>query len=251
MKISHLVVNGCSFTFCQGLKHPEKEGWPTLLANKLGVPVVNLAARGSGNDGIMRRSTKYFFKNLPYNNNPFYITAWSMALRREEFVEYNRDTYFDDYLSLVVGGDLDIEQFHVRNLSFKGKVELEYKKLMYWATLSNLFENNNVNYFMTDYFPTGDYDISQSIQENYKELYVYVRKNTNRMVDFSYLTEEFEKLPCNHDGYEAQHVIAEYVYNQMLHKFGEIEVVKQEYESIKNHFPEPKNYLGINPWYYV
>ena len=56
MEISHLVVNGCSFTRCQGITNPDIDGWPALLAKKLNVPVVNLAKNGSGCDGIYLRT---------------------------------------------------------------------------------------------------------------------------------------------------------------------------------------------------
>ena len=38
--ITHLVVNGCSWTYCQGLDDPKTQGWPALLAKKLGVEVL-------------------------------------------------------------------------------------------------------------------------------------------------------------------------------------------------------------------
>ena len=63
LEISHLVVNGCSFTYCQGLESPNTQGWPALLAKKLNVPVVNLAAPGSSNDGIYRRTYDYFYND--------------------------------------------------------------------------------------------------------------------------------------------------------------------------------------------
>lgn len=84
IEISHLVVNGCSLTYCQELEDPKAQGWPALLAKKLGVPVVNLAYCGSGNDGIARRSMEYFYKDKKFNNKPFYIHAWSYLARRED-----------------------------------------------------------------------------------------------------------------------------------------------------------------------
>jgi hypothetical protein len=48
--VTHLVVNGCSWTYGTGLAHPKEQAWPALLAKQLGVPLVNLAIQGSGND---------------------------------------------------------------------------------------------------------------------------------------------------------------------------------------------------------
>ena len=85
VKLSHLVVNGCSFTYCQGLENPAEQGWPALLANKLKVPVVNLAIPGSGNDAIFRRTYEYFYLNKKHNNFPLFINVWSFSGSREEF----------------------------------------------------------------------------------------------------------------------------------------------------------------------
>jgi hypothetical protein len=59
MDITHLVVNGCSWTYCQGLEDPKNQGWPKLLADQLGCEVVNLAIPGTGNDTIHRRTYEY------------------------------------------------------------------------------------------------------------------------------------------------------------------------------------------------
>ena len=83
MQVSHLVVNGCSWTYGSELDSPEEESWPKLVANKLGIPVVNLAIPGSGNDSILRRTSEYLFQNLAFNSKPLVIIAWSQITRRE------------------------------------------------------------------------------------------------------------------------------------------------------------------------
>jgi len=84
IEISHLVVNGCSHTYCQGIHNPKINGWPAIVANRLGVPLVNLGARGSGCDGILRRTYDYFYRDLKNNNKPFYVIGWTGGTRREE-----------------------------------------------------------------------------------------------------------------------------------------------------------------------
>jgi len=85
LEISHLVVNGDSFTYCQGLENPMEVGWPALLAKKLNVPVVNLALRGSNNNSIVRRTYEYFY--MDKNTKPFYIIGFSHATREEDIIQ--------------------------------------------------------------------------------------------------------------------------------------------------------------------
>lgn len=157
IEISHLVVNGCSFTYCQGLDNPQIDGWPALLAKKLKIPVVNLAMLGSGCDGIYRRTVDYFYKNLDTKSKPFYIISWSDAIRREEFLYTKDNKEFNDYSILHLAYPTSILEhelaYHLNKDTIKAA---EKRKYNYWAGIINLLENNKVPYFMNDFMPCDD-----------------------------------------------------------------------------------------------
>lgn len=54
MVIKLLVANGCSYTRGAELERPERQAWPAVLADRIGVPVVNLASDGGSNRRIIR-----------------------------------------------------------------------------------------------------------------------------------------------------------------------------------------------------
>jgi hypothetical protein len=56
--VSDLMTLGCSFTFGVGL--PEEKVWPSLLAEKMGMSLVNLASPGDSAMGQIRKAFDYF-----------------------------------------------------------------------------------------------------------------------------------------------------------------------------------------------
>lgn len=206
---SHLIVNGCSFTYCQGLNNPLEEGWPKLLADKLGIPVTNLAKKGRGNDRIYRTTlNNLYFNNFP---NPLYIIAFSHSSRREEYY-----TKTDDYRLLNVKNRdfdelTDFEKGYVLNFN---RLEYAKSKIRYWLGLQNTFKVNNISYLMTDYM-LDDYDVLQEVLKTYKPLYDAVQNDPNKVQDLELLTKVMPKLPCGHDDYPAMPVIADYLYKEI------------------------------------
>ena len=253
LEVSHLVVNGCSLTHCQGLEKPNEQGWPALLGKKLGVPVVNLAIGGSSNDAIFRKTAEYVHKNLVTNSKPFFIIAFSGAARKEIFLKNNKfqdknSTYLIDFVASSVDylcslPDLpeNIKEFdnecntYIVDLSF---FAAERNKLLNWVSTINLFKAHNISYFTTDYLPTSDEKIMKMILDNYKELNDYVHKDYQRLENFYDLTSHLKKLPCSHDGYEAQEVIANYVYNQLISRYGTIISTTTKYLELKDFYSE-------------
>lgn len=249
IEISHLVVDGCSLTYCQGLEKPHIDGWPALLAKKIGVPVVNLALPGSSNDGIHRRLYNYVYKSIDFYNqnqietNPFYIPAFTFAGRREEFFKkYYLSSDTERYFCLDLSPDFAkikdiIDNRRIDENAVAAYVEYGYilnfdllaaniKKLEYWASLINLFKVNNLNYATGDYIPTYDEEVLYTVKSRYKHLNKIVFEDKNYFGDFSHLLYTMPKLPCGHDGLEAQHMLAEYIYYKILEIYGEISVKK-------------------------
>ena len=107
LKISHLVVNGCSYTYGQGIENPLRDAWPSIVARELGVPLINLGIPGQGNPPIQRRTFDYFFQDLYNHNNPFYIHAYTKSARQELYIHRNgRHQLEQDYCLLDSSGDI-------------------------------------------------------------------------------------------------------------------------------------------------
>lgn len=248
IEMSHLVVNGCSFTYCQELEDPKTQGWPALLAKKLGVPVVNLAYCGSGNDGIARRSMEYHFKDKKNNNKPFYIHAWSYLTRREDYFK----PASGEFLPLDIGGSsrelmasagFRITMKMIPNISTQDSLInlslkiAERKKMYWWISMMHFFKANNVPFLMTDYMPTYDKGVSEYIENDYIEMRDYIENDISRLTNFNTLTRKLPKMPDNHDGYEAQYVLADYCYNEIISRYGEVKPVDLNYFKLAEFYP--------------
>lgn len=275
IEISHIVVDGCSLTYCQGLEKPHIDGWPALLAKRIGVPVINLALGGSGNDGIQRRTFNYVYKSLDYyknnniDSNPFYIIGLTWAGRREEYFEnYYHWTDTNRYYTLDLTPDMDkllqiIDNHETDKKSKAAYVEYAYllnfdleaahlKKLHHWASLVNLFKVNNINYGIGDYIPTYDEDILYKTRTIYKPLSDFLYDDKNNFGEFASVTRNSDKLPCQHDGIESQKILADYVYNKIIEVHGNIVVttVSNLYKLKQFYFSEPHgNHAVVSDWY--
>tara|TARA_E500000318_G_scaffold45315_2_gene42798 strand:+ start:2344 stop:3039 length:696 start_codon:yes stop_codon:yes gene_type:complete len=58
-----ILFNGCSWTYGDELENNVEEGYPNLVAQKLGLPFVNLARNGASNDYIYHTSLEYLLNN--------------------------------------------------------------------------------------------------------------------------------------------------------------------------------------------
>ena len=91
MKFDYLLTSGCSWsdtnqwdnTGKKKIRLPgwevvdDDQVWPAILAKKLGVPLVNLARRGKGNQYIFDS----IIDNLPLGGNPLVCVLWTEATR--------------------------------------------------------------------------------------------------------------------------------------------------------------------------
>ncbi len=252
LEISHLVTNGCSFTYCQGLYDPPTEGWPRLLADKLGVPVVNIATPGSSNEGIHRRTYDYFYKNLPTNSKPFFVVAMSQNTRREEYLTENEFGPVQDYINICVHDNIALSKEIYRHMDDHGVCMMEFKKLLNWQSIINLFESNNVPYLTSDYIPdyNGKPDVHEFIKRNHPELNYCIRTNPNTLKDFDRITNSYPKaLDNGHHGPESQIALADYIYNQIIKRHGEIIPIESDYVSLKTFRTQFYRLFERNQWY--
>lgn len=258
LEISHLVTNGCSFTYGQGLRNPPEDAWPALLAKKLGVPVVNLADPGSSNDGIVRRTYNYFYKNLNKNAKPLYIMAMTSAFRMEQYYsEYinskGMSELIQDYM-LVAAYDQDdpVAKALYAQLDDKGLLLCNEKKYRLWASLINLFRSHKTPYFIGDYMPDDLETAHNFMTTNYNELYNYVNYDPFHLGKLYFVTKDYPKAKDgSHDGPEAQVVLADYIYEKILQKYDNINVVKDaDFIPLKN-FPTSlkRRFHQTNKWY--
>ena len=200
---THLVVNGCSYTRCVGLKNPSKDGWPALLANMLGVQLIDLATPGGGNGAIFRTTLDFIHTNpLP---NPLYLIAFSHSSRREEYLQ-SKGAYCNLHLNQLMTTNLEKILISEYN-----QLEYSKNKLRYWLATVNTLKANNISYLTTDFMPDFDIDLSTHCPE----LYAAVNNDSNRIEDFFKLCIGLPKLPCGHEDLPAMQIIADYAYNEI------------------------------------
>jgi hypothetical protein len=226
LEISHLVVNGCSFTWGQGLEDRANNNWAALLAKKIGVPVVNLSNPGAGCDRIFRTTHEYFYKDNTNNNKPFYIIAWTSALRREEWQIAHKGYYNINLVDPVT----NLSAAFLEQMNESGMIEYVRKKYVYWASIINLFQAFNINNFMTEFMPSYEYSDDQLKKFN-PYIFDYITQNSNNIKRFFDITNKLPKLKCGHDTLETQHILADYCYQEMIDRYGEIIPVKMQHTS--------------------
>lgn len=263
LEISHIVVNGCSFTYCQGLDAPWVHGWPALLANKLNVPVVNLCVPGSGNDGILRRTTEYFYKNKHLPGKPLYIIAFSHATRREEFFKSYKGKQTEDYLGLDLSAsavdlvsslydfnDKDLYEYaHIMHLSYEA---CERKKFLNWSNIVNLFRANNIPYITADYMPTFDDNVIEYMEKNYSEIYYECLRDKNYAGRLCDVTKHFKKTSCGHDPLDAMPLVCDALFKKITEIYGKVNKFNSQdkmFLNLKEFYSErTRSVLAWNLW---
>jgi hypothetical protein len=232
--ITHLVVNGCSWTYGQGLEDPKTQGWPALLAKKLGVEVVNLAVNGCGNGSIHRRTYEYVYENLPTGSKPFFVIAWSQYWRKETWVnKFGHDEYYD--YSLVTfsknGPSTNAERALLDNWN-----DLDFYRQTYLNKLSliALFNSYNIPYLMSDYSNEHSTQVIEEIRSRFPTLVSSIFNNKKQVKPFCIITKDYPKLQCGHDGIESQEVLADYIVSEIDNQYGKLNVIPSEYLTLKN-----------------
>lgn len=236
IEVSHLVVNGCSFAYCQGLENPSTQGWPALLAKKLNVPIVNISCKGSGNDSIMRRTVEYYYKD-DKANKPFYIVTLSQSTRREEYVINYENKIIKNFHQLASFSSEPIEKAIYEQYDIDGIKAQEERKLLYWVSVINMFKANKINYLMADFMPEHNQEIIEHTKFLNSTLYNTLHMDEFFIDNLNSLTKNLPKLPCGHDGYETQEFIADMFYKNMNDKYGQVNPVSLNFLKAKDFLP--------------
>lgn len=243
LDISHLVVNGCSYTYGHGIENPIDDAWPSLVAKKLGVPLINLAVPGQSNYAVQDRTFKYFFRDLYNDNNPFYIHAYTQSQRREVYLakDYLGQPYQDSILidTSNHGKITRVEKEIVLETDHYCLKLLEEKKYHIWHSINGLLDSHNINHLATNYMPCSDGSIIEWMHKHHYILQSEVDSHPNRLDNFNHLTGHLSKTPCLHETEEGHIVIAEYVYKQIKRRYNEINVVDKPFAKLKDIYIEP------------
>lgn len=222
LEVSHIVVNGCSWTYGQGLANPSKDAWPALLSKKLNIPIVNIAMPGSGNDSIFRRSSQYLFKNLPTNSKPLFIIAWSHIDREEAW-------------NIHEGRYRGITCTDVNNLSLREKAYIEnfnsydryLRSLSLKISMIAILNTFNIPYMIGDYENSAkdfiEGEATASMKYQLREMVDFINNNTTvwktPLIDY---TLGVTKLPCGHEDVAGHRLICENLYNVVLNVYKDI-----------------------------
>lgn len=225
VNISHIVTNGCSFTFCQGLPNIKEQGWPGLISKNLNCPLVNLGLPGVGNDSITRRSVEYLLNNISLKGGkPLVIIGWSQPWRREAWLQYKNKKYYEyqEYYTIAYPlNPKEIDNGYQQGLLDHWNEEDHYRRsLMSKISLISFLENYDIPFIMTDFMNQEENkEVSKMVDEKFFGISSVVKNNKFLIEPMHELTSQMAKLPCGHDGVETQVFIANFILSKikMLH----------------------------------
>ena len=221
LKISHLIVNGCSYTYGHGIADPIEDAWPSIIAKRLGVPLVNLAIPGQGNTAIYRRTMQYFYKDLFNDNNPFYIHAYSQSSRREVYLTKTHQFQIVD----GAGEISKLEKEVILNSDDHYYGLLQQNKLHKWASINNLLDAHNLPHFMSDYMPESSGSAIEFQEKHDTILKSELECHPGKLKNFNDVTRDLKKTSCLHETEEGHQYLADYIWEQIEKRYDNIEVI--------------------------
>jgi len=243
MKISHLVTNGCSWTYGQDLPNPLIQSWPARLSKLLGLPVVNLAVPGSGNDSIYRRTAEYLSLDLANQVKPLVVIAWSQYWRTEFWnkpLPGSPSNIRADYSHIYIPNDGDELTSIQKALLDQWDFEFHFKRaLLIKFSMYNLLRNFNIPYIMVDY--TGDwreYKEKVSIKDSwYSSIIKFLEKDSNHLnFPLHHVSEPYPRI-TGHDGPEGSSAIAERLKYEIELRYQLEHDTEAEYYTLKDYCP--------------
>lgn len=117
-----------------------------------------------------------------------------------------------------------IEQVLIENWS---EEDFYRKTLLYKLMVKNLFEAHNIPYLTTEYgnFTDGTKETTEAkakVQNVFSHMCTEAEKSPFIMDPFYQLTYGYPKLPCEHDGPEAQVMLSKYVLDKIDSIYGKV-----------------------------
>jgi hypothetical protein len=248
MEITHLVTVGCSWTYCQGLENVKENGWPRHLADLLGVPVVNLALPGIGNDAIHRRTYEYFFENLSYNSKPIFVIAWSQSWRREFWTKKYHPSKKTGYnliaLSDPKGPKNPYETAIVDNWS---EEDFYRRTIKYRLSMNSLFKAHNIPYIESLFTDIENLE-TPPVREKFKGAVSYLENSPNKCENFYDVVRSFPKLPCGHEGYESMPYLANYIHSYIKSLYGSLNPISGDYLTLRDFNKNDPSGVYMGDW---
>jgi len=207
IKIDKIVASGCSFTFGLELDKPEKEAWPVVVAENLGVTVENLSWPGASNEFIVTKIIDYCSSNNIENN--FFIIMFSHFSRQTFCRSENHNLL--RHISIHWQAEYDRNLKDILFEKYYNETYLFKKTLMQIVLLQNFFKANNIPYIMC----TALHDaIPADIHGDIKKLYEMVDKKTYKgfgEFDFDKLTSSNYRAPNGHPDARAHKEMADII----------------------------------------
>jgi hypothetical protein len=241
LEVTHLVTNGCSFTFGDELENPRTQAWPALLAKRLGLPIVNLALPGTGNDCILRRTTEYLYKNSSTGSKPLVIIAWSQDWRREEwFTDYYEYKGHNNYGIVQLPDDLPRHDYERVMLDNWSDEDIYRKTLLRKLNMKHLLSTFNIPYISTAFaYSDYDHDKLDQIKKRFSYMVKPLMDDPWKIEDmFNVVPDSYPKMPQGHYGYEAQEFTSEYIHNAISRIHGNIVPIKSDYLTLADYVAE-------------
>jgi hypothetical protein len=226
MQVSHIVTNGCSYTYCQNL--PIEQGWPSLVANTFDCPLVNLGLPGVGNDSIHRRTYEYLYHDV---SKPLVIISWSQPWRREDWFHFKDRPYYGtpEYYTVPHPHDKITNAYDEWMIEHWSDEHHYRKSLLAKVSLINLLENLSIPYIMTDYMEQRDNEaICELVDKKFPKLAEKIYSNKYYIGPAHAVTRHLPKLPCLHDGVEAQVAVSDFMVSHIKELYPDISFTKSE-----------------------
>lgn len=236
-EITHLVTNGCSFTFGDELDDPKTQAWPALLAKKLNLPIVNLALPGTGNDCILRRTTEYLYENSTTNSKPLVIIAWSQDWRREEWFldDYYGYPDYNNYGIIRFPKDKPNNHYEYALLENLCDEDTYRKTLQRKIAMKMLLNTFNVPHLSTVFaYSHYDPEVKKRLKERFSTIDNLINNDPYLIEDMYRLADKYPKCPGGHNGPEAQVAVADHIYNKILEIHGPIQRVDTNFLTLKD-----------------
>jgi len=124
-----LYFNGCSFTYGNELKDPQKNSWPVLVASSINADFTNDSVNGGTNDRIMYKTI------LNFRHYDYFFIAWTYY---ERFTEYNPIDNFEINFNSAL--NMDPSLHYSDDLKLNRWKYQEYGKLFYKYWFNELYE---------------------------------------------------------------------------------------------------------------
>ena len=242
---THFIVNGCSFAYAQNI--PRTQTWSYIVAEEFGMELSQLAKPGASNATILRTTTDHALQHEgDLNYKPLYCISWTQQERREEYfksVHHSKGVfeprgvyqgaspngYIEPQTVFMPITPQEMEDATVVELAhyecgspWEAQVFAMHRKYMNWFHAISMLENMGLDFLMSDYFVESNQENSDYFRYYYRNIWNKVEQHESKLKDFDKLTSGYPVLPCGHDGIVSQHILADYVIEEIKKRYIDI-----------------------------